>query len=114
MPNKEDAIGSRATKVKTEQGSDDKNNVKKTGFQQRHSWQPAPTSPEDTTGAMFSPLGPATFKKTIKRLSGFATLNYGHYTVQAVRTHKPKTFSRTTKLSDDDISNDTDGAKYCW
>ena len=34
--------------------------------------------------------------------------------VQAVQTRQPKTFSCPTNLSDNDISNNPDGAKYLW
>ena len=97
---------------KTKQGSNYKKNVKKTVFQQCPSWQTAPTLPEDMTGATLSALRPETFKNTIKRIPGFATLNCGHYTGQAVRNRQPKTFSCLTKPSDDDISETPNGAKY--
>ena len=49
---------------------------KKTGLQQRQSWQPTPTSLEELNGAMLIALRPATFKKMIKILLGYAILNY--------------------------------------
>ena len=61
---------------------------------------------------MFSALRPSTFKKTIKRLSGYAILKYGHYTGQAVRTCHPKIFSNTANLSDEDMAGEPDRAKY--
>ena len=61
---------------------------------------------------MFSALRPSTFKKTIKRLSGYAILKYGHYMVQAVRTCQPKIFNNPAKLSDKDMAGELDGAKY--
>ena len=61
---------------------------------------------------MFSALSPSTFKKTIKRLLGYVTLKYGHYTGQAVRTCQSKNFSCPTKPSDNDITKDPDGAEY--
>ena len=73
-----------------------------------------PNAPEDLTGAVLSDLSPETFKKTINRLSGFATFKYGHYMSQAVQNRHTKNFSHLTKLSDDDISHDPDGAKYWW
>ena len=50
----------------------------------------------------------------IKRISGYATLKYGKYTGQYVRTQQPKTFSRPSKPSDDDMADNPDGAKYWW
>ena len=114
MPSDEDRKVSRGINIKTDQGSEDKNNVKKAVLQQHHSWQTAANSPEDLTGATFSALRPATFNKAIKRLSGFATLKYGHYTCQAFQTRQPNIFSHPTKPSDDDITNNTDGSKYWW
>ena len=67
---------------------------------------------EDLTGTTFSALRPATFKKTTKRLSGYATLKYGHYTGQAVQTRQPRVFSDPDNPSDKDIANATDGDNY--
>ena len=103
-----------AAKFKTEPGSDKKKNVRKTGFQQRHSWKPRPASLEDRTSAMFSDLRPSTFKTTIKRLSGYAILKYVHYTGQAIQTRQPKVFNRPSKPSDGYMSDNPDGAKYLW
>ena len=114
MTSEEDGTRSGVTKINTKQGSDNKKNVKKTVFQQRHSQQPEPTSPEDLTGATLSALRSVTFKNTIKRLLGYATLKYGHYTGQAVRTRQSKTFSRLSKPSNGDISDSPDSAKYWW
>ena len=111
---KEDGKGSRSTKVKTNKYSDEKYNIKKTVFQQRHSRQPVHTLLEDLTGATFSGFRPAMFKNTIERILAFAALNYIHYTGQAVQNRQPKTFSRLTNPRDDDIADDPDGAKYWW
>ena len=73
-----------------------------------------PILPEDLTGTMFSALRPVTFNKTIKRLSGYMTLKYGHYTGRAVQTRQPKTFSFPSKPSYNDIADDPDGSKYWW
>ena len=114
MPYEEDGTQSGATKVKNEQGSYNKKNVKKSGFQQRNPRQPSPTLSEDLTGATFSDLRPATFKKIIKRLLGYATLKYRHYTIQAVQTFQPKTFVRPAKPSNDGIADNPDVANYWW
>ena len=114
IPSKEDGTRSVATKFKTEQGLDNKKNVKKTGLQKHHYWKPAPNLPGNLTGAMFCAFRSATFKKKIKRISGYVTLKYGHYTGKAIKTRQPNTSSRPSKPSDDDISDDLDGAKYWW
>ena len=114
MPSKECGTRSGAAKVKTKQGSNDKKDLNKTGVQQRHYLYPKPTLPEDLTGATFSGLRPATFKKTIMRLSGYATHKYRHYMVQDVQTRQPNIFSHPPKPSDKDISEDSYGAKYWW
>ena len=75
---------------KTEQRSYNKKNVKKMGFHQHHSQHPAPTFPEDLTDTMFSALRTATFKNTIKRLSGFATLKCGHYMASSSKPINPR------------------------
>ena len=105
---------SRAAKVNTEKGSEEKNNLIKAGFQQRHSYQPTSTSTEDLNSATFRALRPATFKNTTKMLLGYANLKYGHYTGQDIRTRQPKAFNFPANPSDKNMDNDMEGAKYWW
>ena len=80
MISEEGGTTPRAGKVNTNPVSDDKKNVKKTGFHKRHSRKPTTNSLEYLTGMMFSALRPATFRKIVKRILGYATLKHGHYT----------------------------------
>ena len=66
------------------------------------------------TSAMFSALRTATFNKTIKRLSGFVTLKYRHYTGQASQTCQPKNFICPTNQCNNDHANNPNGANYWW
>ena len=86
MSYEEGGTQSRSTKVKTNQGFYKKKNVRKTYFQHRHSRKPMPIYLEDLTDATFSSLIPATIKNTIKRLLGYETLKYSHYTCKSIHT----------------------------
>ena len=82
-------MGSIDTKVKNNQGYGNNKNVKNTGLQQRHYWQPVPNLPEDLTGTTFITLRPVTFKKTINRLPALRPSSVGTIWARTSKTANP-------------------------
>ena len=103
---------SRYAKVKTKKGSEEKNFLKRQAFSNANTSSLHLPCRSTWLAQHSFFFRPATFKKTIKRVLGYATLKYGYYMGQAVQNRQTKVFNCPAKPSDKDMDDDPDGAKY--